>query len=589
MTINQIKIITLALRICGDIRSTFPSTFRDEIVKSLEQWISWSELYQALLSQGRIWDFRDIFLAAIRCFGLPQSCQKFFLTESWRERILDDWILYERDESTALAQLDILVGISLYLESLALDRVDMDWLQIDAQKLVEEIMEKHPQSMKSRTFTRWILMKAAGVGVELENDLGTGLQKPFEYLNNYPGLIFAPRWPSLPIYIPREFETPVWLPPEVSPEKEAPIQMALNLATQLKDYRTQALCLKMLILRSQDPTSLFEQLKHLQKHTQGDNEEYLHTCLASYLICKEKPAQQQLLVELQNVENWTESWLLRNPQLYFAEHFIERILTAKLSNQPGPPPLRLSTMKYYPWLGDKARGFIDSFSPVRNPSQVPPPGYRPVTSVNQAHEGEYFRGNPGIVPAMDPIVSAYEAGKQDARAEYARRFQSHAPPQPAIIEHTIGRPPQVRGRDTAAMPPPQDREGESTIVEHDATASSSEDWESVSTSDDSSSSGDCKITFSNGNEVRIPKKDIEGKQVTISFRDKKKQEYARVRRARDGDYIYTTTEKSSKDKKGKGVARDELRTARERISRVPIVSTTRTPSVVRVRGEDVGW
>jgi hypothetical protein len=74
--------------------------------------------------------------------------------------------------------------------------------------------------------------------------------------------------------------------------------MALGLATQMQDYDTQALCLKLLILRSQDPTSLFKQLCQLQNHTQGDSEEHLHTCLASYLIFKDKESQKQLLVEL---------------------------------------------------------------------------------------------------------------------------------------------------------------------------------------------------------------------------------------------------------------------------------------------------
>jgi hypothetical protein len=77
LTIVQIKIMTLVLRIFGDVRFTVPSFFRNEILKPLKQWTAWPELYGTLLSQGRIWDFRDIFLAAIRCFGLTQACQQF--------------------------------------------------------------------------------------------------------------------------------------------------------------------------------------------------------------------------------------------------------------------------------------------------------------------------------------------------------------------------------------------------------------------------------------------------------------------------------------------------------------------------------
>jgi len=49
-----------------------------------------------------------------------------------------------------------------------------------------------------------------------------------------------------------------------------------------------------------------------------------------------------------------------------------------------------------------------------------------------------------MVPAMDPITSAYQAGKEDARAELGERIQSPVSPQPVIIERIIERPPIER-------------------------------------------------------------------------------------------------------------------------------------------------
>lgn len=487
-----------------------------------------------LLSRGHIWDFRDIFLAAVRCFGLPQTCQKFFHVDSCRERVLEDWILYERDESTALAQLDILIDLQIHIEPCAEGINEMEWLYTGAQALAEEIMEKYPESTKSRPFTRWILTKATKLGLDREDDIHTGSQKPYEYLNNYPGYFLPPRWPDVPIYIPREFETPIWSAPNLAEEKEVPLQMALDLAMQLNDYETQALCLKLLIRRSQEPSSLFERLKRLQKHTQGDGKEYLHTCLSSYLICNNKSSQKQMLAELQEIEDWNADRVFRDPKLYFAKHFIERTLTAKINDQRSLLPLKRSTMKYYRWLDLKAQIWIDSLSPIQNPF-APATGYGPRLGRDENEEEYRYRAAPRTAPDMDPVRSAYEIGKEEARFESSKRRRPRAEP--------ARRPPRRRY---------VHREQEQVVV-NDLLSPSSSDWTAYSSSNYTSSSEDDRIVSALSKEINKARKEMQGGRVTLSFQHpKNKEEHTSVSWVKQGDYITTITEKKSKmDKTGK--------------------------------------
>jgi hypothetical protein len=114
------------------------------------------------------------------------------------------------------------------------------------------------------------LVKAAGSSLKEEGSLASASHDPFEHLetvfDNYPAIYYNLRtWTWLPIYFPLGSEVPNWLVPEVGHGANDPVHMALRLATQLQDYVTQVLCLKLLILRSQDATKLFEQLGHLQK------------------------------------------------------------------------------------------------------------------------------------------------------------------------------------------------------------------------------------------------------------------------------------------------------------------------------------
>ncbi|CZR57094.1 uncharacterized protein PAC_06983 [Phialocephala subalpina] len=63
----------------------------------------------------------------------------------------------------------------------------------------------------------------------------------------------------------------------------------------------------------------------------------------------------------------------------------------------------------------------------------------------QPPQRPYVPDVPRMVPAMDAVASAYQAGKEDAMAErFGERIQSPVSPQPVIIERIIERPPIER-------------------------------------------------------------------------------------------------------------------------------------------------
>lgn len=65
-----------------------------------------------------------------------------------------------------------------------------------------------------------------------------------------------------------------------------------------KDYVTQGLCLKEVAVRSRDPTATLSELVQLEKGIQHDNQGYLQTCFAKYVVSKDKGSKERLLKEL---------------------------------------------------------------------------------------------------------------------------------------------------------------------------------------------------------------------------------------------------------------------------------------------------
>ncbi|KAK5050807.1 hypothetical protein LTR84_003366 [Exophiala bonariae] len=370
---TEIQVISLAFQIFGLVELWLPDIFNIEIRDTLKVWAKWPELYRMLLAQGRVWDFRDIFLSTIGVFGVEWTCLAFFSGSPWREAILDNWVLYERDQSTTLAQLDILTNMPLNLNLPTQGFGQMEWLQRDSQTLAELIMNNYPNSMNSRPFLKWLVIKAATAPLFQQPDVDEKVLNPRYMFDDWPGISMAsPDWLSLPIYVPMRNEIPPWDRPEILEPANEPIRVALKMATQLHDHALEVLCLKVLILRSQQPRKLFEQLCQLQETTQEDNEGYLSTCLSRYVIDRDKQSQKRLLFELKQLDDWVSEYDLRRPFTYLAKTEIQDALTYIIKGRDYVAPPERFHMNYYPWLSDRTRSSIrNNSSPYISYSQPP--------------------------------------------------------------------------------------------------------------------------------------------------------------------------------------------------------------------------
>jgi len=346
----------LALRTFSHVRHGVPDLFHMEVRDLCIAWADWPRVYQGLLNDDQIWDFRDLFMATITCLGSDAACQMFFPDESrsYRKKLLDNWTEGEEEESTSLAQLDVLVAMMLHGPV-------PNWHRTVAHSLIEQISMKQPQAMGTRPVLKWMLADA--FHSTFSNDHDGPSRDMFAYLDYCPGLVLTRHTLfALPIYVPFEFEVPGWVVPEPSKEAREVVEMTLVRATEIQDYATQVLCLQLLILQTpQDPSELFLQLGQLQKSVLGDTDGYLRTLLSSYLACRSKDAETKLLAELRQLENWAELNSLRDADLHLAKQQMERVLAAKVNGNQRTLLTFASrfSMVFYPWLSEEALAFVN--------------------------------------------------------------------------------------------------------------------------------------------------------------------------------------------------------------------------------------
>lgn len=90
----------------------------------------WWYIYRLLLSEGRIWEMRDILVAAVEAEGPYDVWDWLFGVDIDSDgalvKFLDDWAVQNYDESTYLAVLDTLVSVSTALTS--------DWVSPPTQQ-----------------------------------------------------------------------------------------------------------------------------------------------------------------------------------------------------------------------------------------------------------------------------------------------------------------------------------------------------------------------------------------------------------------------------------------------------------------------
>ncbi|KAH7176738.1 hypothetical protein EDB81DRAFT_49620 [Dactylonectria macrodidyma] len=347
---TEIRIVCLAMRLMpftnqnGADTAAFP--------RYLADWGNWEKIYRELLAQGRIWDFRDLFLTAYTCFGAESANEQFFRSKNALDTLLTDWRTTEQDESTQLALLDIVSVMALSSNVSAEVRPFTEQCLQSANVLGESIMETFPQDVKSRPFLRWILAQSS-------ISARRGKRSPFayDYLFDFPGEAVLPKHIGIPYYIPIRQENPGWMPPNLPTGSSEPLEMVLKASKELNDYDIEASCLKELIVRSHEPATLFDRLASFQKERQQNMEGYLATCLSRYLITKDEDAKSKLLRDLSEFGWWQDPSKLVSPVRACTRDIMQQALTPT-SPSYLPNSIKAGT-RYYEFLPEFLQRLID--------------------------------------------------------------------------------------------------------------------------------------------------------------------------------------------------------------------------------------
>lgn len=319
----------------------------------------WGTLYQDLISEGRIWDFNDLFVSFAFTHELPRACFSFFQTRSTEyalDTIISDCETEDFDESTTLALLEL---VSYFIFALAQSNgASIPALQHclkHGTRLAKSLIENSPESLRSRSFCRWLVGKSLVTG--LQDQVRPYLHAVF--LSKCPGIqIQQGEGTHIPIYIPLGGEQPAWDVPEGSPQQNEVIELALRTANHLQDYDTQALCLKHLILQTRDPRQLFQELCHLQSSVQEDWDGYLRTCLSRFMVCSDPESRVALAGELARV-SMGHMQIGRGPSTPFANitlHWARAVILSAISS---PQAVGLDEIPYYEQLPEYIRDFVN--------------------------------------------------------------------------------------------------------------------------------------------------------------------------------------------------------------------------------------
>lgn len=319
----------------------------------LSDWADWRRLYWQLLSEGRIWDFRDAFVTVSTCYGTKNALDAFFDSSSPVEGLLLDWQTDSHDESTQLALLDLLAFIALTTDtSPNAGNLRETCLHL-AEPFGNSLLDNSPHLIQSRMFVQWVVAKSV---------VGSAIGK-FKYLANYRGYTAYPGIESggMPYYVPINGENPGWLPPEPTLTGHESLQMALRTCREIQDYQTEARCLQELSLRTQDPDRSLQELAELQKSKQHDMNGYLATCLTRYLLCVTNESKTALLQDMASFGPWEEPSDLLSPTVAAARDVISRSLSLERANESGES-IR-AALKYYSFLPASFQRILDSNVP----------------------------------------------------------------------------------------------------------------------------------------------------------------------------------------------------------------------------------
>lgn len=340
--------------------TTRPSNSNEVAERPLHDWADWRRIYRQLLSEDRIWDFRDVFVAVCTSYGTKNALDAFLGYPSPIEGLLLDWQSDLHDESTDLALLDLLSFMALatdYNTSPDAGQLTETCLHL-AEPIGNSLLDNFPHTIHSRPFVQWVVAKSVV-------ESGTG---KFKYLTNHRGHTVFPKFePGMPYYVPVYRENPGWMSPDLIPIARQSLQMALSTSRDIRDYRTEARCLQELALRTRDPSRPLQELADLQKSKQHDMDGYLATCLTRYLTCGNAETKSALLEDIESFGSWEDPSDLINPARAAARDVLWRALS--VNSEDDSERSIEAALKYYPYLPKFFQRIINSNVP-RGPSAI---------------------------------------------------------------------------------------------------------------------------------------------------------------------------------------------------------------------------
>ena len=238
-----------------------------------------NRLIWELQSQGRIWEVRDIVIARSLLDGYNDSGTSLLDRDEDATVELCDQLFAKVNTShpdlkTSLFLLDFFTNQAI-VQRFRLDTLpDAQELISRAQIVAESMTSHHPSALKSRQYAQWILAKVS---------VSTYQETIFR--SQLPGLWFSEtNAMDLPVYIPIQREKPASTSILKQSSHTGKIELALDIARQMEDYHTEAMCLKQLILSSPEPKRFFDELVHLQREVQNDFHGYLRSLFAKYSL-----------------------------------------------------------------------------------------------------------------------------------------------------------------------------------------------------------------------------------------------------------------------------------------------------------------
>ncbi|KAK4039785.1 hypothetical protein C8A01DRAFT_36236 [Parachaetomium inaequale] len=296
---TEIQLIVLCLRVLDYLTACTHESVVGPAKVYTKCIFNWRQLYHDLVGESCVWDFKDLFLAAVSLFGWQEALVRFFGTTHFPralDTIIKDWTHPFFDEAAVMGLLDLFS--SLILQHHGSDMKTRNTLLLyHARTMAESAERNDPELMKTRPFVQWLLAKSV---FELE----APPERPDEVrMEHFSGLrLDQGRGIHLPIYVPsRHSRKPDWdmFFSRSTPAQRRVVEVAIRAAEQLGDYNLQAEAIKLLILQSQEPKQWMSALAHLQLETQGDTEGYLATCLSRYLVATEPDEETALLRDLE--------------------------------------------------------------------------------------------------------------------------------------------------------------------------------------------------------------------------------------------------------------------------------------------------